>query len=160
MSTIYLESLCDADGIGRRGVIEVRRGTVLLGYVRNTFVSQNCYTYGTLDQALIVAGPNITDGPAVDLIALNGPDPSYPRVGLVGGQGGYNFSPGQIGYAYITGTGKSAYHSSETFTRADCGAIKQTPMLCLRSPPDTRSTVWGTMARQRARSGAWHATGR
>lgn len=75
--------------------------------MRKNYLAQNSFTYGPLDQALIIAGPNITDGPAVDFIALNGPDVNYPRVGLVGGAGGYNLNPGQVGYAYLTGTGKS-----------------------------------------------------
>lgn len=101
--------------MGSRGVISVTRSAnnQLQGYLRRTYDSQNSYTFGAREDAVTVAGPNVTDGGLVDLIALNGPDPAYPRIGAVGGNGGYNFNPSQVGYAYLSGTGKSEYRQMQ-----------------------------------------------
>jgi len=94
------------------GVISVTKlstGT-LLGYIRKTFDNQKSYTYGPIDNALTVALPSSSPfGSAFDITAVNGPDPSHPLVGAVGGSGGYDFT--KDGYAYLAGTGHTNANS-------------------------------------------------
>ena len=72
----------------------------MLGYIRQTFDGQRSYTFGTLANALSVqlASTDSNDvGGAIEIRAVNGPDPAHPFVGAVGGSGGYNFNAGQLG---------------------------------------------------------------
>jgi hypothetical protein len=92
------------------GVIQVRRASdnVLLGYIRKTYDGQNSFTFGSLANAQTVNVPTSCSG----LQEITGtPDPSHPFVGAVGGSGGYNFNAGQLGYAYLSGTGHTPVNS-------------------------------------------------
>ncbi|KAF8209936.1 hypothetical protein K438DRAFT_1810595 [Mycena galopus ATCC 62051] len=94
------------------GYIQISRATdgVPLGYVRKTF-DGTTYTSGTLENALIVKLPASCRSGAIDLVATNGPDAVHNNVGAVGGREGYNFNPGNAGYAYLSGTGHSDANS-------------------------------------------------
>lgn len=83
-----------------------------MGYVRNTYDSQDCMTYGTLDEALTVqvvwTGDACDDPTDIALTMLNGPDSANPYLGFVSGTGGSSyFETGQLGYTYMTGTSYS-----------------------------------------------------
>ncbi|KAJ6452935.1 hypothetical protein C8R45DRAFT_1112716 [Mycena sanguinolenta] len=103
---------------GAPGYIQISRATdgVLLGYVQKTFINTLTYTLGTLENALIVKLPASRSSGALDLVATNGPDAVYNNVGAVGGTGGYNFNPGDLGYAYLSGTGHSDANSPPSFS--------------------------------------------
>ncbi|KAF8885525.1 hypothetical protein BD779DRAFT_1533602 [Infundibulicybe gibba] len=78
-----------------------------LGYIKVTKVGGGSYTY-TSNNALrlSVAVPSTNSfGVPIDITAVAGPDPSYPFVGAVGGSGGFKFASGNVGYAYLSGTG-------------------------------------------------------
>lgn len=82
-----------------RGIVRVTKsGGGVLGYIRKTFDGQNSYTFGPETEALIVQLSSTQDNAGwIEFTAVNGPDPSHPFVGAVGGSGGYNFNPGQLG---------------------------------------------------------------
>lgn len=116
-ATFLLTLASGAHAVLISGNIAVYEGTTLLGYVSKSFDSQNSYTYKPgLANALSVQIDTSTS--VFDIIALNGPDPAHPYVGAVGGSGGYNFSSGQLGYAYLAGTGHTDAGSTPTFAPA------------------------------------------
>ncbi|KAF9534170.1 hypothetical protein CPB83DRAFT_879443 [Crepidotus variabilis] len=115
---LYPRASC-ASLSSNKGVIAVTKVSTntIIGYVRKTFDGQNSYTFGPLSNALTVSLPS---GSSVnsnfEITAVNGPDAAHPFFGAVGGSGGYNFSPGQLGYAYLAGTGHTAPNSPPSST--------------------------------------------
>ncbi|KAJ6594867.1 hypothetical protein B0H19DRAFT_1284642 [Mycena capillaripes] len=112
VTAAFYPTLC-----GASGYIQISRATdgVLVGYVRKTF-DGDTYTSGTLENALIVKLPASCSSGAFDLVATNGPDAVHNNVGAVGGSDGYNFNPGNLGYAYLSGTGHSDANSPPSFS--------------------------------------------
>ncbi|KAJ6536120.1 hypothetical protein B0H19DRAFT_1270919 [Mycena capillaripes] len=102
---------------GASGYVQISRAAdgVPIGYVQKAF-DRNAYTSGTLENALIVKLPASCSSGAFDLVATNGPDAVHTNVGAVGGYGGYNFNPGSVGYAYLSGTGHSDANSPPSFS--------------------------------------------
>jgi hypothetical protein len=91
------------------GKIQVRKASdqSILGYIRQEYDGQRSYTFGALANALSVqlGSTDSNDvGGAIDIRAVNGPDPAHPFVGAVGGSGGYNFNPGQLGCVMSVGS--------------------------------------------------------
>ncbi|KAJ6522166.1 hypothetical protein B0H19DRAFT_1277486 [Mycena capillaripes] len=103
---------------GASGYIQISSATdgVPLGYVQKTFINGVTYMFGTLENALIVKLPASRSSGALDLVATNGPDAVYNNVGAVGGPEGYNLNPGNLGYAFLSGTGHSDANSPPSFT--------------------------------------------
>jgi len=93
-----------------QGIIEVllSDGTSK-GYISKSFDSQNSYTYGDLASAQTFSLPptNYFNTP-IDITAVNGPSPSQPLLGSVGGSGGFFFGSGQGGYTYLAGVTHTA----------------------------------------------------
>lgn len=80
---------CASGASTHRGKIVVKATSNynVLGYIRKTFDGQNSYTHGTLTNALTVQLPS-TDSTYLDglieIMAVDGPDSSYPLLGAVG----------------------------------------------------------------------------
>ena len=72
------------------------------GYISKSFDSQNSYTYGDLASAQTFSLPptNYFNTP-IDITAVNGPSPSQPLLGAVGGSGGFFFGSGQGGFVIV-----------------------------------------------------------
>lgn len=106
-----------ADG---RGTIQVRRASNgnVLGYIRKAFDGQNSYTFSSnvLDALTVKLSSTSISSGAQEISAVAGPDPAHPLIGAVGGSGGYNFNPGQLGYAYLSGTGHTPANSPPSST--------------------------------------------
>lgn len=108
-------SIASAQAAVVYGNIEVYRGADLIGYVSKNFDGQRSYTYrNDLSSALQVQFDTSTS--VFDIVTLNGPDPAHTLFGSVGGSGGYNFAPGQVGYAYLAGTGHTDAGSPPSFS--------------------------------------------
>lgn len=98
---------------GNLEVYNLGTGTTL-GYVRSTYDAQNSYTYGTLANALTVSlDPSASSPFAISIVGKSGPNNFF---GSVGGSGGYNFEPGQLGYTYFSGTSLTAPGATPSFS--------------------------------------------
>ncbi|KAJ7510358.1 hypothetical protein B0H11DRAFT_1958633 [Mycena galericulata] len=83
------------------------------GYISKALDSQNSYGLSaSRSDALKVEFPSSSPfhGP-INIRAMNGPDARHPYLGAVAGGGGFQFGQGQVGYAYLAGTGASPAHS-------------------------------------------------
>ncbi|KAJ7353313.1 hypothetical protein DFH08DRAFT_62543 [Mycena albidolilacea] len=103
---------------GASGYIQISRISDggILGYIRKTFEGNGLYALGTREDGLVVKLPASCGSGAFDLVATNGPDAVNTNFGAVGGLGGYNFNPGNIGYAYLSGTSHLNASSPPSFT--------------------------------------------
>ncbi|KAJ7901167.1 hypothetical protein B0H14DRAFT_3852330 [Mycena olivaceomarginata] len=135
------------------GVIQISRASdgVPLGYVRNTFDGQKSYTFGSLANALVVTLPASPCSGAFDLVATNGPDAAHTNVGAVGGSGGYDFSSGNLGYAYLAGTGHTNANSPPS---SSAGTSIQS--LSYNGPSE--SQIWSLNCDTRAITAQWTNT--
>ena len=88
------------------GTIQVYKGVTLLGYVSDSFDSQNSYTYtaNAANALQVEIDPSTSE---FEIQATNTPD-SSPYFGAVGGSGGYYFQSNNWGYAYLAGTSSIA----------------------------------------------------
>ena len=96
------------------GPVAVYEGNTFLGYVSDTYNNQNTFTYTT----------NIADALNIEInssastfagLMLNPPG-SNSYFGAVGGAISYYFAPGQVGYAYLSGTSLVAANSPPSST--------------------------------------------
>ncbi|KAJ6585918.1 hypothetical protein B0H19DRAFT_1111017 [Mycena capillaripes] len=135
------------------GIIQISRASDggLLGYIRKTFDGQKSYTYGTLENALVVTLPASPGNGAFDLVATNGPDAVHNNVGAVGGSGGFNFNPGSLGYAYLAGTGHSDANAPPS---SNAGTSIQS--LGYTGPAE--SQIWSLDCNTRALTAQWTNT--
>jgi hypothetical protein len=107
---------CPFKSTGKLAVYDAS-GTVLQGYVRKTFDGQNSYTKtSNIADALTVQLPAASAAGPFEITTTNGPDSAHPFFGAVGGSGGYNFKPNQLGYAYFSGTGHTSAGSPPSFS--------------------------------------------
>jgi hypothetical protein len=131
------------------GYIKVSAGGTTLGYISKNFDRQKSYTYkADIAQALVVSLPSLNPfNTPIDITAVNGPDPAHPLVGAVGGSGGYNFNSGQVGYAYLAGTGHTNANSPPSTS-----AGKSIQSLGYNAPSE--SQIW-TLSCSLALSAQW-----
>ncbi|KAJ7618333.1 hypothetical protein DFH06DRAFT_97888 [Mycena polygramma] len=101
------------------GYIKVTRDGNDYAYISKTLDGQKSFTKtatGQLDStALTVTLPVSPFGGPFDITAT-GSDPSYTLVGAVGGSGGYNFQPNNLGYAYLAATGHTPANTPPSST--------------------------------------------
>lgn len=92
------------------GTISVYDGNNLLGYVSRIYDGQNSFTYtSNIANALTITFDNASTAPFA--IALSAPilgNANNSYFGAVGGSGGFNFTSGALGYAYLSGTSLTA----------------------------------------------------
>lgn len=100
------------------GNIAVYRDASLLGYLSKNYDGQRSYTYSAnaANAANALTVQFDTSTTVFDITAVNGPSPAFPFVGAVGGSAGYNFAPGQVGYAYLSGTGHTDAGATPSFS--------------------------------------------
>ncbi|KAF8209855.1 hypothetical protein K438DRAFT_1810466 [Mycena galopus ATCC 62051] len=105
----FVEGVCSVPCAlcGASGYIQISRASdgVVLGYVRKTFNNIIRYTIDIQEKALVVKLPATCSSDAFDLVPTNGPDAVHNNVGAVTGIRGFDFRPGRLGYAYLSGTG-------------------------------------------------------
>ncbi|KAF8142736.1 hypothetical protein K438DRAFT_1994647 [Mycena galopus ATCC 62051] len=138
---------------GSSGYIQISRANdgVPLGYVQKTFVPWPVYTHGALENALIVRLPASCSSGPIDLVATNGPDAVHNNVGAVGGNMGYNFTPGNLGYAYFSGTGHSDANSPPSLSAG-------TSMQSMGYNGPSESQIWTLDYATRALTAQWTNT--
>ncbi|KAJ7607643.1 hypothetical protein DFH06DRAFT_1486486 [Mycena polygramma] len=102
------------------GYIKLTLGGNDYGYIRKTLDGQNSFTKtatAVLDStALFVTLPLSPFGGPFDITATPGPVTAYPLLGAVGGSGGYNFQPNNVGYAYLAATGHTPANAPPSTT--------------------------------------------
>jgi hypothetical protein len=100
------------------GFIEVFMSSdnALLGYVSDTYDGQDTFTITANQANALKVEVNTTATTPFSFLELNPPDSANPYFGGVGGSGGYDFKPGQVGYSYLSGTGLTAAGSLPSFT--------------------------------------------
>lgn len=101
------------------GLFQVRNAATgaELGYISNAYDAQRTYTYGSIANALrVTPDVPVQEGVPTQITAINGPDPAHAFLGGVGGSGGYKFASGQVGYAYLSGTGHTTANSPPSST--------------------------------------------
>ncbi|KAJ7183126.1 hypothetical protein C8R46DRAFT_1066001 [Mycena filopes] len=124
-----------------------------IGYVRQTFNPQQAYTLTTSKiSALEIALPSTSPyGGPFNILALNGQDNRHPYVGAVGGNGGYHFSHGQRGSAYLTGTDAVPANSPPSSSAG-------TSMQSIGYTGPAESQIWSMDCKTRVISGQWTNT--
>ncbi|KAJ7454808.1 hypothetical protein FB451DRAFT_654716 [Mycena latifolia] len=120
------------------------------GYISKIFDGQNSYTVtASVHSALQVKLPSPSPfGGPFNILAFNGPDPVHPYLGAVGGSSGYYFAHGQLGSAYLAGTGASAANSPPS---SSAGTSLQT--LGYNAPGE--SQIWSMDCKTRGISAQW-----
>lgn len=90
----------------------------LVGYVSNIYDSQDSYTItSNVGSALQVSLPFLSPfGTPIDITAINGPDSKNILLGAVGGSPGFDLQSGQLGTAYLSGTGHTGAGSPPSST--------------------------------------------
>ncbi|KAJ7178846.1 hypothetical protein C8R43DRAFT_472035 [Mycena crocata] len=136
------------------GYVEVTKadGTAA-GYIRKTFDDQNSYTLTpSKSSALQVKLPSSSPftGP-FNILGINGPDKKHPYLGAVGGSSGYHFAHGQLGSAYLAGTGASPANSPPS-SRAG------TSLQALGYNGPAESQIWSMDCKTRGLSAQWTNT--
>ncbi|WWC90513.1 uncharacterized protein L201_005449 [Kwoniella dendrophila CBS 6074] len=122
------------------GLLEIfTTGGTQLGYLSAIYDGQNSYTYTTnIANALTVFAPglNVTGpGNQAQITAINGPDPNFPAIGAVEGSGGANFNSGQVGYAYLSGSGQTPQGSPPSTSAGNS-------IQALEYSGGSESTIW------------------
>ncbi|KAJ7601518.1 hypothetical protein DFH06DRAFT_1406830 [Mycena polygramma] len=99
------------------GFIKITRDGNDYGYISKTLDGQKSFTKTATAQldstALSVTLPVSPFSGPFDITA-SGSDPSYTLLGAVGGSGGYNFKPNNLGYAYLAPTGHTPANTPPT----------------------------------------------
>ncbi|KAJ7116361.1 hypothetical protein C8R44DRAFT_792296 [Mycena epipterygia] len=122
-----------------------------VGYISNEFDGQRSYTVTTSQSTALQVTLQPSSSPfgaPFNILAINGPDVAHPYLGAVGASSGYHFSPGQLGSAYLAGTGASPANSPPSSSAG-------TSMRSLGYKAPGESEIWSMNCRSGVITAQW-----
>jgi len=100
------------------GNITIYQGTTFLGYISDTYDIQDTFTYTANIANALNVQIDASTGTPFAILELNPPGANQ-YLGAVGGSGGYYFSSGNAGYAYLSGSALVPAGSTPSFSPDD-----------------------------------------